>query len=417
MSRVSDERSRSVSSATTRSLSSFFTESPPLRESSPHVGGLAERRFSNPLRRTPPREGFRRRSGCFLSLAIGLVTDCYLLRGNGLLGFVQLVEDTARLQRVDVNPRAHRRGQRDLPDVAPLRRRWLRAHDLVDDRGVVLQQIALAEALLADRDVDVRAAVGAVLELAGRRVRDRLRDVERDRIRLRVRHQPAGTEDAAEAADVSHLVRRRDCDVEVGEALLDALREVGGADDVGAGVLRLAGLVAFGEDGDAHLLAGAVREHQRASELLVRVADVEAEAEVHLDRLVEFRAGELLQHPHRLRRRVGRLAIDAAPGLDVALAATRHQSSTSTPIDRAVPAMIRAAWSTSRAFRSCSFASAIDRTWSRVSRPTLFRFGSAEPFSSRNASLISTAAGGVFVMKVNERSSKTVISTGVMRPF
>src|SRR3990172_13373173 len=30
---------------------------------------------------------------------------------------------------------------------------------------------------------------------------------------------------------------------------------------------------------------------------------------------------------------------------------------------------------------------------------------------------MSTAAGGVFVMKVNERSSKTVISTGMMRPF
>ena len=27
-----------------------------------------------------------------------------------------------------------------------------------------------------------------------------------------------------------------------------------------------------------------------------------------------------------------------------------------------------------------------------------------------------TAAGGVFVMKVKERSSKTMISTGVMRP-
>src|ERR1051325_10949573 len=34
-----------------------------------------------------------------------------------------------------------------------------------------------------------------------------------------------------------------------------------------------------------------------------------------------------------------------------------------------------------------------------------------------SSSLISTAAGGVFVMNVNERSSKTVISTGVMRPF
>ena len=71
----------------------------------------------------------------------------------------------------------------------------------------------------------------------------------------------------------------------------------------------------------------------------------------------------------------------------------------------------------SRAFRSGSFVSAIWRTCARDSRPTLFRFGSAEPFSSRSASLIRTAAGGVFVMNVNERSSKTVISTGVMRPF
>src|SRR6266576_2327925 len=71
----------------------------------------------------------------------------------------------------------------------------------------------------------------------------------------------------------------------------------------------------------------------------------------------------------------------------------------------------------SRAFRSSSFVSAIWRTCVRDSRPTLTRFGSAEPLSSRSASLIRTAAGGVLVMKVNERSSNTVISTGVIRPF
>src|SRR4029079_6870876 len=186
--------------------------------------------------------------------------------------------------------------------------------------------------------------------------------------------------------------------------------------DVRAGVLRLARLVALGEDGDAHLLAGAVRKHQRAAQLLVRMTDVEAEAEVHLDGLVELRGRELLEHLHRLDRRVEILAVDAPARLDVLLA-MRHYSSTSTPIERAVPAMISAAWSTSRAFRSWSFVSAICRTWSRDRRPTFDRFGSAEPLSSRSASLISTAAGGVFVMKVNERSSKTVISTGVIRPF
>src|SRR5207253_554969 len=83
----------------------------------------------------------------------------------------------------------------------------------------------------------------------------------------------------------------------------------------------------------------------------------------------------------------------------------------------AVPATTSIAWSTSRAFRSGVFVSASWRTCSRRRRPTLSRFGSADPFSRLRASLISTAAGGVFVMKVNDRSSKTVISTGMMRPF
>ena len=45
--------------------------------------------------------------------------------------------------------------------------------------------------------------------------------------------------------------------------------------------------------------------------------------------------------------------------------------------------------------------------------PTLLRFGSPEPFSMPIACRISTAAGGVFVTNVNERSSKTVMTTGI----
>src|SRR6266567_4437531 len=90
---------------------------------------------------------------------------------------------------------------------------------------------------------------------------------------------------------------------------------------------------------------------------------------------------------------------------------------TSTPMLRAVPAITFIACSTSRAFRSCIFVSAMWRTCAWLSLPTFSRFGSPEPFSRFKASLISTAAGGVLVMKVNERSSKTVISTGMMRPL
>ena len=81
------------------------------------------------------------------------------------------------------------------------------------------------------------------------------------------------------------------------------------------------------------------------------------------------------------------------------------QASTSTPIDRAVPAMIVEACSTSWALRSGSLRSAISRSWALVILPTLLRLGSPEPFSMRSAWRISTAAGGVLVTNVKERSS------------
>src|SRR5437763_3657886 len=252
--------------------------------------------------------------------------------------------------------------------------------------------------------MDVRAAVGAVLLLACLRLADGAADVHRDRPGARVRHQAARAEDAAQAPDLTHQVGSRDRNVELREALLDALRQIGGADDVGAGLLGLARLLPLGEHRDALLATGAVRKRDRATQLLLRVPDVEAEAEVHLDRLVELRPGQRLDEAHGVGRRVHALAVDLRARAPVRLAVPAH-ASTSTPIDLAVPAMTSIACSTSRALRSGSFVSAICRTCACVSRPTLFRFGSAEPLSRRSASLISTAAGGVFVMKENERSS------------
>src|SRR5206468_7242725 len=113
-----------------------------------------------------------------------------------------------------------------------------------------------------------------------------------------------------------------------------------------AGLLGLLRLLALGEDGYADVRARPVREHERAAELLVGVADVEAEVEVHLDRLVELRVRSSLQEPDRLDRCVGVLAVDRCTRLAVALAVLAH-AGTSTPIERAVPSMILIAWSTS----------------------------------------------------------------------
>src|SRR6185437_13363831 len=325
-----------------------------------------------------------------------------------------LLHEVADAARVDLHARAHRRRDRDRAQIAALRSRRLRSQDLVEHRAVVLDQRALVERLLADRNVDDPRAIGAVLDLAGLDVGHRLRDVEGDRPGLRARHLALRAEDPAEAADGAHHVGRGDRDVEVGEALLHLGGQVVAADEVRAGVLGLLGLLTLREHRHRDGAAGAVRQEERAAQLLVGMADVHAETQVHLDGLVELGRLERLQRSHGVERRIGALAVDRGAGGRVLLA--RHQAPTSTPIERALPAMMCIAASTSFAFRSGSLVSAISRSWARLIVPTLVRFGSPEPFWMLSASRINTAAGGVFVMNVNERSSNTLISTGVIRP-
>src|SRR5690348_16649300 len=103
------------------------------------------------------------RYGCQLSVATGSVLGRYF-RGPRTLELtcviggtpIEFLCDPTGALRIHVDPRPHGRRERDLLDVAALRSGRLRADDLLDQRGVVLDQLALVEALLADRDVDVR---------------------------------------------------------------------------------------------------------------------------------------------------------------------------------------------------------------------------------------------------------------------
>src|SRR3954464_7435930 len=323
------------------------------------------------------------------------------LRGRSSL----LLNKISGATRVHLHAGTHRRRHHDGADVLALGRGRLGADQLLDHGLVVGQQVVVRERRLADGHVHDRRTVGAVLDLAGLGLLDGLADVHRDRADLRVRHLALRAEDAAEAADRRHHVGRRDRDVEVGPAILDARRQVLGADDVRAGLLGLAGLVALREDGDLDVLAEPVRQRDRAAQLLVRVADVQAGADVDLDGLVELRALDVLHQADGLVRGVLAVAVHLLARGDVGLSVTGHYATTSTPMERAVPAMILAAWSTSCALRSLSFFSAIARTCSLVIVPTLVRFGSPEPLSMPMAWRIRTAAGGVLVTNVNERSS------------
>src|SRR5690606_35041298 len=209
----------------------------------------------------------------------------------------------------------------------------------------------------------------------------------------------------------------RDGRVEVGVAGRDLLDELGAADLIGAGRDGGLGRGAGGEHDDARRLAGAVRQDDGAAHHLVGLAGVDAELEGHLDRGVELLRAGLLDDGDGLVGGVELALFDLRGGSAVCLGLLSHDyASTVIPIERAVPSMIFAAASMSFAFRSACFCSAIARTCSRVSLPTFEVCGVAEPLPTPAAFLMSSAAGGVLRMNVNERSSYTVISTGMTLP-
>src|SRR5439155_25741793 len=78
--------------------------------------------------------------------------------------------------------------------------------------------------------------------------------------------------------------------------------------------------------------------------------------------------------------------------------------------------MVRKAASSLRALRSLRFVFTMSNTCFRVTLLTLVLFGSLEPAAIFAAFFNKTAAGGLFVIKVNDLSLKTVITTGKMSP-
>src|SRR5580698_7709725 len=72
--------------------------------------------------------------------------------------------------------------------------------------------------------------------------------------------------------------------------------------------------------------------------------------------------------------------------------------------------------STVKQFKSGILILAISSTCFSVITPTLVLCGSGDPFAKFTARLINTGTGGVFVIKVNERSEKIVITTGMIKP-
>src|SRR5439155_13077715 len=213
---------------------------------------------------------------------------------------------------------------------------------------------------------------------------------------------------------LAHHVRGGDGDVEVHEATLDPFDQVVGAHDVGTRLPRLRGGRAGGEHRDADRLAAAGGQGDGAPHHLVGLAGVDAEAGGQLDGLVELGRGQLLDDVDRLAGRVQALAVVGPQRLGELLA--RSHQATLIPIERAVPATCFLAASRSLALRSGIFVLAISSSCRWLIVPTTSRPAVWDPFSRPAAARSSTGVGGVLVMKVKERSSKTVISTGTIVP-
>src|SRR5213078_1563389 len=78
--------------------------------------------------------------------------------------------------------------------------------------------------------------------------------------------------------------------------------------------------------------------------------------------------------------------------------------------------MTRKPASSLREFRSFAFNFTMSMTCLRVTFPTLVLLGSLEPAAMFAAFFRRIAAGGLLVMKVNDLSLKTVITTGRISP-
>src|SRR5918998_5651698 len=160
-----------------------------------------------------------------------------------------------------------------------------------------------------------------------------------------------------------------------------------------------------------------MREHDRSADDLIGVPRIHAEVNRDIHGFVELGEGGVLHQRHGLGNRILPCPIHLGHSGPELLASGGHQSTTSSPIERAVPAIIRMALSRSAAFRSAILISAIFLTWARVTRPTLVRFGCPLPFSIPASFKRRLGAGGVFVMNVKVRSAKIVTTTGITIPL
>src|SRR3954466_12571871 len=118
-----------------------------------------------------------------------------------------------------------------------------------------------------------------------------------------------------------------------------------------------------------------MRQDHGSPDYLISVPGIYSQVYRHVHGLVELGKGRVLDQGNGLRNRIFPRPVHLRHRTPELLSPSGHQSTTSSPMERAVPAIIRMALSKSAALRSAILISAIFLTWALVTRPTLARLG------------------------------------------
>jgi len=153
------------------------------------------------------------------------------------------------------------------------------------------------------------------VDLAGFNFAYSFGNVHRHRTRLGVRHQAAGTQNAAQRTHLAHDVRRGDDDIHVGPAAFDLLDVFVQTDVIGTGGLGLLLLFRSAEHQHAHRLTRTVGQRHDAAHHLIRLAGIDAQTDVDVDRSIEFRKGNFLQKSCGLSELVRLVGLDLRVGI------------------------------------------------------------------------------------------------------
>src|SRR5690606_32580671 len=215
----------------------------------------------------------------------------------------------------------------------------------------------------------------------------------------------------------THRIGSGDDHVVVQVATLHLSGQIVHADTLGTSSLGGFGSRTLGEHGNADALAGAIRQHGSATNHLVGLARVNAEVDGDVHGFLELAGRQFGEQRGGFFEAVLLARLYLLGNCLLALGQLGHYTpSTLMPMLRAEPAMVRTAASSSAAVRSACLILAISSSCARVTVPTFWVFGRAEPLEMPAAFLRRTAAGVLFTSKVKLRWLSPVMISGVGRP-